>query len=126
MHEIGGWIEPNATATDCERRSTEVRQWDVSEPQVDGLPFHVQAPGGDAFAVLPEHLVRRRRAVAGDDLERRRSRGLRRQMMQQIEQVGIDRVHVPGSEVAQKVANEAPILNYCLYRSTTEAGRILA
>ena len=33
--------------------------------------------------------------------------GLRPQMMQQIQQVRIDRVHVPGSEVAQKMIHGA-------------------
>jgi hypothetical protein len=103
VHEVGGWIEAHPSQPERERGVAQVDEGDVGEPNVDGLPLHVEATCSDAFAMMPKHLVGRGRAVAGNDLKRARAFDETSQVMKQVEQPGVDRMHFAGAEVAKNM-----------------------
>src|SRR6185369_4938136 len=79
------------------------RQWDVREPDVDRLPFHVEAAARDALAVGVEHGVSGGGPIAGNDLERLGRSRRAAQLMQQIKEARVDDVNVAGPEIAEEV-----------------------
>ena len=57
VHEVGRGIIPDTAAPDSERRLPKCGERHIGEPDVDGLPLHVQAAGRNPFAVAPKHVV---------------------------------------------------------------------
>ncbi len=78
---------------------------DVLEHDVDRLAVHVQAVLRHLGALLAQHGVGLRRAVAGDHLERRLRAQADAQVGDQVQQARLDRVHVAGAEVAQHMVH---------------------
>lgn len=105
VHEVGRGIEPDAAAPRGKRRAPQFRQWDVRQPNVDRLPLHVQTPGRDTFGVLPQHGVRLRRPIARNHLKGPGGFRLVAQVIEQVEQAGIDVVNIAGAEVTQEVVD---------------------
>lgn len=105
VDEIGGRIVPNASAASFDPGLSQRDQRHVGEPDIDRLTLHVQAASRNSFAPMPEHLVGRRGSVAGDHLKRPRCLCHPGQAVQEIEQIGIDHMHVARAKVAQKVVD---------------------
>lgn len=105
VHEVRRRVVADAAALDVQRRIAERGERDVCQADVDGLSLHLQRAGSHPFRVLAQHVVRLRRAVTRDDLERLRRAGELRQGMQEVEQSGIGRVHVARAEIAQEVVH---------------------
>jgi murein L,D-transpeptidase YcbB/YkuD len=107
VDEVGGRIVADATAANLERSAIQRGKRHVGEPDVDGLALHVQAARRDPFAPMTEHLVGCGRAVPGDHLERQRRLRRPGQLVEQVQQAGIDPVDVAGAEIAQEVVHRS-------------------
>jgi hypothetical protein len=68
-------------------------------PDIDGLPI----AGCDSFALVPQHLVGRRRSISGNHLEGLGGFRRARQAVEQVEQPGINLVNLFGAEVTQEM-----------------------
>jgi murein L,D-transpeptidase YcbB/YkuD len=63
VHEIRGRVVADAAPLEVERGRPQPGERHVGHANVDGLPLHVQAAGGDAFALLSQSAVRGGRPV---------------------------------------------------------------
>lgn len=100
VNEVRARIEPNAATPLRDRRSPQLRERHVRQPDVDRLADKVQAATRDTVAVTPKSGIRGGRPVRGDDLEGCASFRYCRDVKQQVEQSGIDRVYIAGPKVA--------------------------
>jgi len=105
VHEVGGRVEPDAAALHCEGGITKPGQRNICQPDVDRLSFHVQAVRRHAFAVLSEHLVGRGRSIPRYHLKRPATVGDGIQIVEEIEQLHVDRVQFVGAEIAQEMVD---------------------
>jgi len=102
MHEVGVGVVADAAAAQRDRGIAQTCAAESCEPHVDRSAVHVQAALRDAAAPgLAKHGVRLRRPIARDDLERVPATG-HANREERVEQVRVDRMHVPGTEVAQQ------------------------
>jgi murein L,D-transpeptidase YcbB/YkuD len=60
VHEVGRGIVPDTAATAAQRVLVQPSQRHVAESNIDRLPLHVQAAGGNTLAVMTQHQVGRR------------------------------------------------------------------
>ncbi|HJS46963.1 MAG TPA: L,D-transpeptidase family protein, partial [Gemmatimonadales bacterium] len=102
VDEARGGIVPHAAQPEPEAGLPEAGEGDAGDAQVHRLPPEVEAVGRLAAAGAAQHLVGGARPVAGEDLEGRGGAEPGAHRGEQVEEGGVDRVHVAGAEVAQE------------------------
>ena len=106
VHEIRGWIVADAAELQRTCGNAQVVEPHPRHPDVDRLAVHVQAVArhaGGGSAALTQQVVGSCRPIAGDDVERLIRFERAAQLVQQVEQLRIDRFDLVGAKVAKNV-----------------------
>jgi hypothetical protein len=104
VNEIGAGVVPHSAPGKLFRGVAKGGARDIGEADVDGFSLKMKAPRGHPSSCGAKSIVRRPRAVPGDDVERSFGTGRGSQIVEQVEKSGIDRMDFAGSVVPKETA----------------------
>ncbi len=103
VNKIGLRIIANATPLKSKGNLVEMASTERGETDIYSLAEHVQAVAGNPAAIILEHGVGLRRSVAGDHLKNFLCTCGLLQVMEYVEQGGINRMDVSRPEIFQEI-----------------------
>jgi cyclohexadienyl dehydratase len=112
VDEAGTPVVADAAPPERHRGLTELPGVHVGHPYVDGHPLHVETVLGDPAVPPSQPLVGGRRAVARDHLDGRAAPREDPDVVEEVEQAGIDRVDIARAVVPQELVDPAEGVGY--------------
>ena len=104
VDEIRVRVVANAAAMEGESCFAQLERVDARHAQVDGFGLNVEAVLGDAVSVSAKRFVRRRSAIAADDVDLAAGMTDRdRQIVEDIVETGIEMANVAGAMIAEEI-----------------------
>ncbi len=112
VDKVGARVVPNPAPPDRQSRGAQILERHIGQANVDGFPSQVKAVSGHAVAVAIESVVGLGRTVSRDDLERAVRAGAPGDVVEKIEERGIDRMLVTRSEIAHQMIDGVQSLGF--------------